>query len=152
LKNEKLPPSLVTKDIWKERFQDIHSFERYLTRNGIVVRKFYLNLSKKEQKKRFLERLDHPEKNWKFSASDVREREYWKDYMKAYEDVIINTASKHAPWHVIPADNKWFTRAAVAAVIVETLEELNVDYPKVDPKQRKELQAARALLDGKKKA
>jgi len=152
LKNEKLPPSLVTKDIWKERFQDIHSFERYLTRNGIVVRKFYLNLSKKEQKKRFLERLDHPDKNWKFSASDVHERAYWKDYMKAYEDMIINTASKHAPWHVIPADQKWFTRAAVAAVIVETLEDLKLEYPKVDPATRKELQAARALLEGKKKA
>ena len=152
LKNEKLPPSRVTKDIWKERFQDIHSFERYLTRNGIVVRKFYLNLSKKEQKKRFLERLDHPEKNWKFSASDVHERAFWKDYMKAYEDMIINTASKHAPWHVIPADNKWFTRAAVAAVIVETLEDLKLEYPKVDPATRKELEAARALLEGKKKA
>ena len=151
LKNEKLPPSLVTKDIWKERFQDIHSFERYLTRNGIVVRKFYLNLSKKEQKKRFLERLDHPEKNWKFSASDVHERAYWKDYMKAYEDMIINTASKLAPWYVIPADNKWFTRAAVAAVIVETLEDLKLEYPKLDPAQRKELEAARAMLEGKKK-
>ena len=152
LKNEKLPPSLVTVDIWKERFQDIHSFERYLTRNGIVVRKFYLNLSKKEQKKRFLERLDHPEKNWKFSASDVHERAYWKDYMKAYEDMIINTASKHAPWYVIPADNKWFTRAAVAAVIVETLEDLKLEYPKANPATRKELQAARALLEGKRKA
>jgi polyphosphate kinase 2 (PPK2 family) len=117
-----------------------------------VVRKFYLNLSKKEQKKRFLERLDHPEKNWKFSASDVHERAFWKDYMKAYEDMIINTASKHAPWHVIPADNKWFTRAAVAAVIVETLEDLKLEYPKVDPATRKELEAARALLEGKKKA
>jgi PPK2 family polyphosphate:nucleotide phosphotransferase len=152
LKNEKLPPSLVTKDIWQERFQDIHSFERYLARNGIVVRKFYLNLSKKEQKKRFLERLDHPDKNWKFSASDVHERAYWQDYMKAYEDMIINTASKHAPWHVIPADNKWFTRAAVAAVIVETLEDLKLQYPKVDPATRKELRAARAILEGKKKA
>jgi PPK2 family polyphosphate:nucleotide phosphotransferase len=152
LKNETIPPSLVTKDIWQERFQDIHSLERYLARNGIVVRKFYLNLSKKEQKRRFLERLDHPEKNWKFSASDVRERACWKDYMKAYEDMIINTASGHAPWYVIPADNKWFTRAAVAAVIVETLESLKVEYPKVDPAKRKELEAARALLEDKKKA
>lgn len=151
LKNEKLPPSLVTKDIWNERFQDIHSFERYLGRNGVVVRKFYLNLSKKEQKRRFLERLDHPDKNWKFSASDVHERAYWKDYMKAYEEMIINTASKHAPWYVIPADHKWFTRAAVAAVIVETLEDLKLQYPKVDPAARKELEAARAVLEGKKK-
>jgi len=120
-------------------FKDIHSFERYLTRNGIVVRKFYLNLSKKEQKKRFLERLDHPEKNWKFSASDVHERAYWKDYMNPTRTMIINTASKHAPWYVIPADNKWFTRAAVAAVIVETLEDLKLEYPKANPATRKEV-------------
>jgi len=151
LKNERIPPSLVTKDIWKERFQDIHSFERYLWRNGIIVRKFFLNLSKREQKKRFLDRLDHPEKNWKFSASDIHEREYWKDYMKAYEDMIIHTASKHAPWYVMPADNKWFTRVVVAAAIVDTLEDLQLSYPEVDPDKRKELEAARALLEGKKK-
>jgi PPK2 family polyphosphate:nucleotide phosphotransferase len=151
LKNERIPPSLVTKDIWKERFQDIHSFERYLWRNGIIVRKFFLNLSKREQKKRFLDRLDHPEKNWKFSASDIHEREYWKDYMKAYEDMIIHTASKHAPWYVVPADNKWFTRVVVAAAIVDTLEDLQLSYPEVDPDKRKELEAARALLEGKKK-
>ena len=152
LKNERIPPALLTKDIWEERFQDIHSFERYLWRNGIVIRKFFLNLSKKEQKRRFLDRLDHPEKNWKFSSADVHEREYWKDYMKAYEDMIVNTACGHAPWYVIPADNKWFTRLAVAAAIVETLEDLKLAYPEVDPAERKQLQAARAMLGGKKKA
>ena len=152
LKNERIPPSLVTKDIWEERFQDIHCFERYLGRNGIIVRKFFLNISKKEQKRRFLARLDHPEKNWKFSSADVRERQYWKDYMKAYEDMIVNTATAKAPWYVVPADNKWFTRVVVAAAIVETLEDLKVSYPTVDPEKRKELQAARAMLQGKKKA
>jgi PPK2 family polyphosphate:nucleotide phosphotransferase len=151
LKNERIPPSVVTKDIWKERFQDINDFERYFSRNGIVVRKFFLNLSKKEQKKRFLDRLDYPEKNWKFSASDVHERQYWDDYMNAYEDMVVHTASPHAPWYVVPADNKWFTRVVVAAAIVETLEDLKLAYPKVDPATRKELQAARALLDGKRK-
>jgi PPK2 family polyphosphate:nucleotide phosphotransferase len=152
LKNERIPPSLDTKDIWQNRFQDIHSFERYLWRNGIVVRKFFLNLSKSEQKRRFLDRLDHPEKNWKFSSADVRERECWNDYMKAYEDMIIHTASRHAPWYVIPADNKWFTRVAVAAAIVETLEDLKLSYPEVDAAERKQLQAARARLEGSKKA
>jgi PPK2 family polyphosphate:nucleotide phosphotransferase len=152
LKNERIPPSLVTKDIWEERFQDIHCFERYLGRNGIIVRKFFLNISQKEQKRRFLARLDHPEKNWKFSSADVRERQYWKDYMKAYEDMIVNTATAKAPWYVVPADNKWFTRVVVAAAIVETLEDLKVSYPTVDPEKRKELQAARAMLEGKKKA
>jgi PPK2 family polyphosphate:nucleotide phosphotransferase len=152
LKNERIPLSPVTKDIWKERFQDINDFERYFSRNGIVVRKFFLNLSKKEQKKRFLDRLDHPEKNWKFSASDVRERQSWDDYMKAYEDMVVHTASPHAPWYVVPADNKWFTRVAVAAAIVETLEDLKLAYPKVDPATRKQLQATRAMLNGKKKA
>jgi PPK2 family polyphosphate:nucleotide phosphotransferase len=151
LKNERIPPSLVTKDIWEERFQDIHCFERYLGRNGIIVRKFFLNISQKEQKRRFLARLDHPEKNWKFSSADVRERQYWKDYMKAYEDMIVNTATAKAPWYVVPADNKWFTRVVVAAAIVETLEDLKVSYPTVDPEKRKELQAARAMLEGKKK-
>jgi PPK2 family polyphosphate:nucleotide phosphotransferase len=151
LKNERIPPSLVTKEIWEERFQDIHCFERYLGRNGIIVRKFFLNISQKEQKRRFLARLDHPEKNWKFSSADVRERQYWKDYMKAYEDMIVNTATAKAPWYVVPADNKWFTRVVVAAAIVETLEDLKVSYPTVDPEKRKELQAARAMLEGKKK-
>jgi PPK2 family polyphosphate:nucleotide phosphotransferase len=151
LTNERIPPSLITKDIWTERFRDINCFERYYSSNGIVVRKFFLNLSKKEQKQRFLARLKHPEKNWKFSPSDVKERLCWDDYMKAYEDMIIHTASSHAPWYVVPADNKWFTRVVVAAAVVETLEDLKLAYPELDPEKRKELQAARAMLEGKKK-
>ena len=122
LQNEKIPPSLVTKKIWQERFEDMCAFERYLTRNGIVVRKFFLNLSRKEQAKRFLARLDEPEKNWKFSAADIHEREYWDDYMHAYEDMIQNTATPAAPWYVVPADNKWFTRLVVASAVIDTLE------------------------------
>jgi len=146
LKNEKLPPSLVTKDIWEERFEDIHSFERHMARSGTVIRKFFLHLSKKEQKKRFLARLEEPEKNWKFSASDIHEREYWDDYQKAYEEMIRNTASKYAPWYVVPADNKWFTHLVVAGVVVETLEELGLAYPKVDAAKRKEIQEATKAL------
>lgn len=149
LANERLPKSLITKDIWKQRYQDIHGFERYLSRNGVVVRKFFLNVSKSEQKARFLARLDQPDKNWKYSSADVREREYWDDYMNAYEEMIQHTASKEAPWYVVPADHKWFTRLVVAAAIVETLESLELAYPKVDAEKRKELQAARELL-GKK--
>jgi PPK2 family polyphosphate:nucleotide phosphotransferase len=151
LKNETIPPSLVTKNIWEERFQDMCAMERYLAHNGIVIRKFFLNVSRKEQKRRFLERLEEPEKNWKFSPADVRERQFWDDYMHAYEDMIAHTSAKHAPWYVVPADNKWFTRVIVAAAIVDTLEDLDLSYPKVDPEKRKELQAARALLEGKKK-
>jgi PPK2 family polyphosphate:nucleotide phosphotransferase len=151
LKNSRIPPALLTKDIWKDRFQDINGFERYLWRNGIVTRKFFLNVSKKEQKRRFLDRLQHPEKNWKFSSADVRERQCWDDYMKAYEDMIAHTASPHAPWYVVPADNKWFTRVAVAAAIVDALEDLKLAYPEVDPGKRKELRTAQALLEGKKR-
>ena len=150
LKKERIPPSLLGKDLWQDRYKDIHSSERYLTRNGVVIRKFFLHLSKKEQKKRFLDRLEQPDKNWKFSAADVHEREYWDDYMKAYEEMIGHTASKHAPWYVVPADNKWFTRVVVAAAIVETLEELNLSYPKLDDAARKQLKAARALLEAEK--
>src|ERR1700683_2523331 len=149
LEAEKLPSSLVTKNIWDERFEDIRSFERHLARNGTVVRKFFLHLSKKEQKQRFMARLDEPEKNWKFSAADVHEREYWDDYQNAFEDMIRSTATKRAPWYVIPADNKWFTNLAVAAVIVETLEERDLAYPKVDAAKRKELADARRLLEKK---
>jgi PPK2 family polyphosphate:nucleotide phosphotransferase len=150
LEKQKLPPELVTKDIWKERYKDIRSFERYLTRNGVVIRKFFLHVSKKEQKKRFLERLENPEKNWKFSASDAREREYWDDYMQAYEDMIRHTATKDAPWFVVPADNKWFTRVVVAAAVVGTLGSLDLKYPTVGEQKLKELTAAkRALLAGK---
>lgn len=152
LKSERIPSSLITPEFWKHRFQDINSFEGYLARNGILVRKFFLNLSKKEQKRRFEERLDNPGKNWKFSAADIRERGYWQDYMNAFEETIRHTATGLAPWYVVPADNKWFTRAVVAAVIVDTLEDLKLAYPKVDAAQRKQLQAARALLEkgGKK--
>lgn len=146
LQNEKIPPALINKDIWKQRFEDMTGFERYLTRDGIVVRKFFLNLSKEEQKERFLKRLEQPEKNWKFSAADIHERAHWDDYMDAYEDMIRHTASAEAPWYVVPADNKWFTRVVVAAAVVHTLEKLRLTYPKVDPAKRKELEAARTVL------
>ncbi len=148
LKAQNLPPKLLTRRIWKERYEDINAFERYLARNGTVIRKFFLNVSKKEQKRRFMERLDQPEKNWKFAAADVREREYWDDYMGAYEDMIRATSTECAPWYVIPADNKWFTRVAVASVIIETLAGLGLHYPKVDDAKRAELKAARAQLMG----
>ena len=150
LKAQKMPPSLIGKGIWDERLADIARFEDYLARQGVVILKFYLNLSRKEQKKRFMERLDKPEKNWKFSASDVRERRYWDDYTRAYEEAIRATASKQAPWFVVPADNKWFTRLVVAAAVVEAVEKLDLEYPKVTPDQRKELAAARAELAAEK--
>jgi len=150
LKAQKTPPSLVTKDIWKERFEDICAYERYMTRNGILIRKFFLNVSKKEQKRRFMARLDEPEKNWKFSAADIRERALWDDYMSAYEDMIRHTSTPESPWHVVPADNKWFTRIAVAAAIVDTLTELKLAYPKLDPDKAKELTAARKALESRK--
>jgi PPK2 family polyphosphate:nucleotide phosphotransferase len=146
LARQKLPPELVSKNIWEERFEDIENFERYLTRNGVLIRKFFLHVSKKEQKKRFLERLEHPEKNWKFSAADIAERQFWKDYMKAYEDTIRHTATKRAPWYVVPADNKWFTRVVVAAAIVDALWSLDLHFPKIDAVRRKELAAARQKL------
>ena len=149
LQSERIPSALITKDIWKERFEDIRSLERYMTRNGVVVRKFFLNVSKKEQKRRFLARLDQPEKNWKFSAADIKERACWSDYMDAFEDMIRHTATPDAPWHVIPADNKWFTHIAVAEAIVQTLEGLKLSYPKVDAAKAKELSAARKLLEDK---
>jgi len=146
LKSEHLPPSLITKHIWKERFEDICRFEHYLAHNGFVILKFFINVSKEEQKKRFLERLRDPRKNWKLSPSDVRERERWDDYMGTYEDMIAHTATEYAPWYVIPADNKWFTRLVVAEVIIETMEHLKLKYPKVDAAQKKELKAAMAQL------
>jgi PPK2 family polyphosphate:nucleotide phosphotransferase len=149
LSAERVPPSLVGKNVWKERFEDIHSFERYLSRNGTVIRKFFLNVSKKEQKRRFLERLDEPAKNWKFSAGDIHEREYWDDYMSVYEEAIRHTATKQAPWYVVPADNKWFTRLVVASAVVETLEDLKLHYPNVPDSKQGELQAARKALEGK---
>jgi PPK2 family polyphosphate:nucleotide phosphotransferase len=146
LARQKLPPELVTKRIWDERLEDIAAFERYLARNGTVILKFFLHVSRKEQKKRFMERLDEPEKNWKFAPADVHERRYWDDYMAAYEDAIRATATKHAPWYVVPADNKWFTRLVVAAAVVEALEKLDLEYPQVNAAQRKALAAARAAL------
>ena len=146
LAKQHLPPELITKNIWEERFGDICNLESYLTRNGIVVRKFFLHISKVEQRQRFLARLEDPEKNWKFSDADVRERECWDDYMDAYQDMIRNTARPHAPWYVVPADHKWFTRAVVSAVIIEALKELKLAFPKVDPSRRKDLEAARRHL------
>jgi PPK2 family polyphosphate:nucleotide phosphotransferase len=143
---QKLPASRVTKQIWTERLDDIVHFEEYLTRQGTIVLKFFLNLSRGEQQKRFLSRLDEPRKHWKFSASDVRERRFWSDYMVAYEEAIRATASRHAPWFVVPADNKWFTRLIVAAAIVEAMEQLPLAYPKVSPEKRKELKSVRAAL------
>ncbi len=146
LEKQKLPPELVTKNIWKERFQDIRKFERYLTRNGIVIRKFYLHLSKKEQKKRFLERIDKPEKNWKFSVNDVHEREHWDEYMEAYEDMIRHTSTKLAPWYIVPADNKWFTHLIVAAAMVDLLASLDLKYPKLSKEELKQLDEAKEAL------
>jgi PPK2 family polyphosphate:nucleotide phosphotransferase len=146
LKAQKLPAPLVGKGIWDERLADIAHFEDYATRQGTKILKFFLHLSHKEQKKRFLKRLDEPEKNWKFSASDVKERKFWDDYMQAFEEAIGATASKHAPWFVVPADNKWFTRLIVAAAIVHAVENLGLAYPKVDAAKKKELAAVRAAL------
>ena len=146
LANQKLPPELVTKDIWKDRFQDIRSFERYLVRNGIAIRKFFLHVSKKEQKKRFLERVENPSKNWKFSATDMEERKFWGQYMDAYEEMIRRTATKDAPWFVVPADNKWFTRVVVAAAVIDALVSLNLSYPKVGKEKLKELAAVKEAL------
>jgi len=143
---QKIPESLVTKNIWKERFEDIRRFERYLTRNGVVVVKFFLHLSRKEQKKRFLERLDDSKKNWKFSMADVKERGFWKDYQAAYDEMIRNTATRHAPWYVVPADNKWYTRLVVASAIIDTLDGLNLRFPDADTEVKKELQKVRAGL------
>ena len=148
LERQKIPPELVGKDIWKERYKDIRAFERYLTRNGVVIRKFFLHVSKKEQKKRFLERLENPEKNWKFSANDLKERAFWGEYMEAYEDMIRHTATEDAPWYVVPADNKWFTRVVVGAAIVSTLGSLDLGYPKIGAAERKALAAAKRALRG----
>ena len=146
LAKQKLPPTLVTKKIWDERFEDIRHFEKYLTRNGIVVLKFFLHVSKHEQLKRFLKRLDEPTKNWKFSEADVQERQHWEAYMDAYEEVIRNTATPEAPWYVVPADNKWFTRIVVAAAIIDALVSLNLTFPQIDDTKRAELALVREHL------
>lgn len=147
LARQHLPPRLVTRHLWKERFEDINAYERYLTRNGIAIRKFFLHVSKKEQKRRFLARIDDPDKNWKFSIADAQERGRWDSYMSAYEDMIRNTATRHAPWFVVPADNKWFTRLVVAAAVIDALGEMDLSFPKVDAAKRRELRAVRALLE-----
>ena len=145
---EKLPPNLVTNRIWQERFEDIRGFERYLARNGYVILKFFLHVSKKEQRKRFLERLDDPAKNWKFSLGDARERSHWKEYMAAYEELVQETSASHAPWFVVPADRKWFTRLVVVSALVNALEGLDLKFPSVDDRKKAELKAARAALAG----
>jgi PPK2 family polyphosphate:nucleotide phosphotransferase len=150
LAKQQLPAKLVGKKTWDERFEDIVNIERYLARNGMLILKFFLNLSRGEQKKRFLERLDTPDKNWKFSTADARERAYWKAYMKAYEDMIRNTAAPHAPWYVVPADNKWFSRLVVAAAVVEAMAGLDLHYPRVSAVKKKELAAARRILTAEK--
>lgn len=147
LDNQKLPKVLVTRHIWEERFEDINNFERYATRNGIAVVKFFLHLSKKEQKRRFIERLDTPDKNWKFSASDVKERGFWDAYQEAYEDMIRHTATACAPWYVVPADNKWFTRLVVAQAVVDALKGMSLKYPKVSGAEKAALKEARQQLE-----
>lgn len=147
LTGQKLPSALNTERIWEQRFQDIRAVERYLSRNGTVIRKFFLNVSREEQRKRFLKRLEDPQKNWKFSLADAKERERWDDYQQAYEEMIRHTSSPEAPWYVIPADAKWFVRLVVAAAVIETLEGLDLEYPRVDAAKQKDLDAARAALE-----
>src|SRR3972149_3662331 len=150
LQKQKLPRELVTNDIWRDRLRDLRGVERYLAGNGVLVRKFFLHVSRKEQKKRFLERIENPEKHWKFSSADARERGPWKDYMKAYESAIRHTATKDAPWYVVPADNKWFTRVVVAAAIIDSLWPLDLHFPTVDEAKRKELSSVKRSLLGQK--
>src|SRR5664279_3475157 len=147
LMKQKIPPCLVTKNIWKERFESIADLEKHLARNGMVVLKFFLNVSRKEQKRRFLARLDLPQKNWKFSEADAKERQLWKQYMACYEDALRATAKPWAPWYVVPADNKWFTHLVVASAIIEALERLDLHYPAIDDAKKKELAVARRLLN-----
>ncbi|OXA79394.1 hypothetical protein B0A65_10175 [Flavobacterium frigidimaris] len=150
LKSQKIPEKLITENIWENRFEDIRNFERYLNRNGTVVIKFFLNVSKDEQKRRFIERVDNPDKNWKFSATDAKERGYWNDYMHAYEELIKNTSTKKSPWYVIPADNKSYARIAIASAIIHALDEMDLEYPKVSEEKIAELNAVKqALLDEK---
>ena len=150
LAKEKTPQRLITKNLWRERFEDISAIERYLTRNGTVILKFFLNVSKQEQRERFLDRLDDPSKNWKFSMNDAKERNFWDDYMEAYEETIRETATENAPWYVVPADNKWFTRVIVAAAIIDALASLKLEYPKVSTAKQKELAQVKKVLLGSK--
>lgn len=149
LQAQKLPTGLVTKDVWKSRYEDICNFEKYLTRNGMLILKFFLHVSKKEQKERFLERLENPQKNWKFSSTDVEERHYWNDYMKAYEEMIRHTATSYAPWYIVPADHKWFTRYVVAEIIIQRMNELKLKFPQVSKDKRQELESIKSKLLGK---
>ena len=151
LRKQKIPPELIGKKIWKQRYEDINAIERYLARNGVLILKFFLHLSRDEQKKRFIDRLDDPDKNWKFSMADAKERNHWDEYQQAYEDMIRNTASRDAPWFVVPADNKWFTRVAVAAAVIDGLLSLDMDYPQVGPRKKAELAAARTALESEGK-
>ena len=150
LGKQQLPPSAQGKHIWRQRFEEINNFEKYLTNNGIHVLKFFLNVSKNEQKKRFLDRINRPEKNWKFSLSDAKERAHWDDYMAAYEDAITHTSTDWAPWHVIPADRKWFMRLAVAFFIYDKMQSLDLAYPVVEPHHRQLLQEAKIMLEKEK--
>jgi PPK2 family polyphosphate:nucleotide phosphotransferase len=153
LAKQKLPKQLVTKDIWRERFEDIAAFERHLARNGTVVLKFFLNVSKQEQRERFLDRLEDPAKNWKFNMSDVAERQLWAKYQAAYQDMIHHTGTRHAPWHIVPADHKWFARVVIGSTIVAALDKLDLHFPKVDKADRSEFKQVRqALLDEDKKS
>lgn len=150
LAGQRLPPALVRKDVWKERYESINDFERHLARNGTRILKFFLNVSKEEQRKRFLERLDVPEKNWKFAMGDVLERGFWNEYMRAYEDALSATSTESAPWYAVPADHKWFTRLVVAQVVVAALEKLDLEYPSVDAERKKEIAEARRALEREK--
>jgi polyphosphate kinase 2 (PPK2 family) len=151
LEGEKLPEKLITRHIWDERFEDINAFERYLTRNGVMIRKFFLHISKEEQRQRFLARLDDSKKNWKFSMADIKERGFWKDYKEAYEEMVQRSATEYAPWYVVPADNKWFARLIVGAAIVEALSDLDLTWPDVDKEKKKELEGIREALEAEKK-
>jgi PPK2 family polyphosphate:nucleotide phosphotransferase len=146
LARQKLPAGVAGKGLWRKRYESIRAFEHHLARNGYLILKFFLHVSKQEQKKRFLARLDEPQKHWKFSAADAQERRYWDDYAHAYEEMIRGTAAKHAPWHVVPADNKWYTRLVVAAAIVAAMERLELHFPRLDAVRRRELAAARRAL------
>lgn len=147
LGRQRLAPSLVTHDLWKERYEDINAFERYLSRNGTLIRKFFLHVSKDEQRRRFLERLDEPSKNWKFSSADLEERERWDDYIRAYEQAMSKTSTKHAPWYIVPADHKWFTRLVIAELVIEALESLDLTFPKASKAHLQELAEARRRLE-----
>jgi polyphosphate kinase 2 (PPK2 family) len=151
LARQKIPPVLMTKDIWRERFEDISAFERYLTRNGTVILKFFLNISKQEQRARFLDRLEIPAKNWKFSMADVTERGYWGKYQAAYQEIVRHTSTPAAPWHVVPADHKWFARMVIGSAIVTALEKLDLKFPKVDKASREEFKVVRKALENENK-